>query len=74
MESLPQIGGDERPALAGEHTLKLFEAVNQHNQHSERFVLNHRLMNKGPPCTRRDEPWSAVDGAGEIASALHAQG
>lgn len=45
MESLPQVGGDEQPALAGKHTLRLFESVNQNNQNSERFVPNHRVMN-----------------------------
>jgi hypothetical protein len=49
METLPQTGRDERPALAGEHKLRLFEAVHQHNQHSKRFVLNHRLMNRVRP-------------------------
>jgi hypothetical protein len=74
MESLPQIRWDERPASAGEHTLRLFETVNQHNQHSNRFVLNHRLMNKEPPCTRRDEPNPYENDTRPGKAALHAQG
>ena len=53
--------------------LRLFEAVNRHNLHSECFVRDHRVIHEGSPCACRDEPEWGLHADYSYLSPLHAQ-